>query len=184
MTEPIDVKQLVELQASIWLPVLRTLRARLGPDAAAELVEAALREWRREEALRLFHAIPGRGACRWLNGQRSLGPRLAGAVEYQVLEQSSGHVAFEVTRCDIARYFVGLGEPALGFGLWCALDATVAELIGEGEVELTRRGTLMEGAACCDFRYTFADDGFQPRDEPGAGPMGAVGPSSENLPEP
>jgi hypothetical protein len=170
MTEPIDATRLAELQASLWLPVLRTLRARLGPEAAAELVAAALREWRREETLRLFRAIPGCGACRWLNGQRMLGPRLAGVVEYRTLEQSSGHVVFEVTRCDIARQFVGLGEPALGFGLWCALDTTIAELIGEGEVELTRRGTLMEGAASCDFRYTFPDT--------------AQGPSSEDQLEP
>jgi len=152
---PIDVLQLVHLQATLWLPVLRTLRARLGEDAAAELIEAALHEWRRDEASRLYESIPGRGFQRWLAGQRALGPRLGRAVEYQTLEQSSEHVVFEVTRCDIARHFRSLGEAALGFGLWCALDVTIAERIGEGEVRLARCGTLMQGAAVCDFHYAF-----------------------------
>jgi hypothetical protein len=172
VAEPIDVMPLVHLQAALWLPVLRTLRARLGGDAAAEIVEAALEEWRQDEAVRLYQSIPGRGAQRWLAGQRALGPRLAGAVEYRTLEQSAEHVVFEVTRCDIARYFRSVGEAELGFGLWCALDTTIAERIGEGAVRLHRRGTLMQGASVCDFHYAF------PAGIPGASAVGDIGPAS------
>ncbi len=70
-----------------------------------------------------------------------------------MLEHTTERAAFNVIRCDIATYFREIGEPTLGFGLWCSLDTTMAEVIGEGEVQLTRCGTLMQGAPVCDFHY-------------------------------
>jgi hypothetical protein len=59
----------------------------------------------------------------------------------------------DVTGCVYARFFQDLGEPELGFLLVCSADFDHVEEMGD--VELSRRQTVMEGADHCDFHYRF-----------------------------
>ena len=64
---------------------------------------------------------------------------------------------FDVTHCRFAEFFRALGEPELGALLVCATDFDIVTA-GGSEVRLTREQTLMQGAACCDFRYELVED--------------------------
>jgi hypothetical protein len=57
-----------------------------------------------------------------------------------------------VTRCGYAEFYKELGLSDLGFRVHCNRDHTM--LVGfNGQIELSRTQTIMEGAACCDFRF-------------------------------
>ena len=70
-------------------------------------------------------------------------------------EQTDERLSFDVTRCRYAEMYRTLGIPELGDVLSCNRDAALIEGFNAG-VTLTRTGTIMQGASCCDFRYRAA----------------------------
>ena len=74
------------------------------------------------------------------------------ALTIDVLEQDAERYDFNVTRCRYAEMYRELGIPELGAVLSCNRDFSLIEGYNK-DVELTRTQTLMDGAACCDFRY-------------------------------
>ena len=74
------------------------------------------------------------------------------ALKIEVVEQSAERYDFNVTRCRYAEMYRELGIPELGAVLSCNRDFSLIEGYNK-DVALTRTQTLMEGAACCDFRY-------------------------------
>jgi hypothetical protein len=141
-------------QMNVLSPVLDAIRQELGEARATALLHRALAEWRVRQAVELHEGIAGSPVERFLAGQRTLAPQIGDAVEFEMLEQTPQRAAFDIKRCAIAEYFRSLGESDLGYELVCRLDDTIAEQIGEGQVQLARSGTLMCGAERCDFRYT------------------------------
>ena len=69
-----------------------------------------------------------------------------------MLAQDEVRYDFNVTRCRYAEMYRELGIPELGAVLSCNRDFSLIEGYNT-DVTLTRTQTLMEGAACCDFRY-------------------------------
>lgn len=59
---------------------------------------------------------------------------------------------FDVTRCRFAEMYTRLGLADLGGLLSCNRDAAMIEGFNPG-IAFTRTQTIMEGAACCNFRY-------------------------------
>jgi hypothetical protein len=57
-----------------------------------------------------------------------------------------------VTECRYAQFYDKIGAPELGFLLTCSADFDHAAGFG-GDVQLTRKQTIMQGASHCDFRY-------------------------------
>ncbi len=76
-----------------------------------------------------------------------------------MLKDEAEAIEFNITGCRYAQFFRELGEPELGFALTCSWDDTEAEMIGAGDVKLTRTGTIMRGADRCDFRYALKKSG-------------------------
>ena len=76
------------------------------------------------------------------------------AVDRDMLKDDGTVREYNVTRCQYAEFFRGLGEPELGAILLCDSDFHIAE-IGGANVEFKRTQTIMQGAAYCDFRYRF-----------------------------
>lgn len=79
-----------------------------------------------------------------------------GALELEVLEQSTDRFSFNVTRCRYAEMYRALGIPELGAVLSCSRDASLIEGF-DPAIEFSRTQTIMEGAAFCDFRYRRKD---------------------------
>lgn len=75
-----------------------------------------------------------------------------GGIDLQMPHESHDRLDFNVTRCGYAQIYKEWGLSDLGFQLQCSRDAFM--LMGFNEdVELERSQTIMQGAACCDFRF-------------------------------
>ena len=70
-----------------------------------------------------------------------------------VIEDTEQRLAFDVTRCRYAEMYRALGIPELGEVLSCQRDAALIDGFAP-DVTFTRTQTIMQGAPCCDFRYT------------------------------
>ena len=77
----------------------------------------------------------------------------AGALELHVIEDTEQRLAFDVTRCRYAEMYRALGIPELGEVLSCQRDAALIDGFA-ADVTFTRTQTIMQGAPCCDFRYS------------------------------
>ena len=75
-----------------------------------------------------------------------------GALEIDVLAKNDDEFSFNVTRCRYAELYKALGIAELGATLSCNRDFALIEGFN-GEVDLTRTQTIMQGASHCDFRY-------------------------------
>jgi hypothetical protein len=83
---------------------------------------------------------------------RRYGAGLAAASTFQMLHESDDRLDFNVTRCGYARLYKEWGLTDLGFQLQCSRDH--AMLLGFNDsIELERSQTIMQGVACCDFRF-------------------------------
>ncbi len=148
----VSVIEQAKIQAQVLVPVVKTLQAELGAEKANALVRRALGElyrgygeafWRAKNDSDLGKAVG--------SAFKTFGS--AGALDYQVREQSQDAFAIDVTGCRYAEFYQALGEAELGFLLVCSADFSMAEGFG-GDIRLNRSQTIMQGASHCDFRYT------------------------------
>jgi hypothetical protein len=87
------------------------------------------------------------------------------ALDYSVRAQAEDTFEVDATGCRYAQFYKELGEPELGFLLFCSLDFPFAESVGS-DIKLTRTQSILQGASHCDFRYKRQKDcqasiGFQ-----------------------
>lgn len=74
------------------------------------------------------------------------------ALEIEVLAQSDERFDFNVTRCRYAEMYRALGLAELGATLSCNRDGALIEGFNP-DIVLERAQTIMQGDACCTFRY-------------------------------
>jgi hypothetical protein len=150
----------VKIQAEVLVPLIKGLERELGKERARELVRGTLADYYRGLAAEL---VAERGS---LGAMQALGEVSGGgnAIDVDVKQMSSDHMAFDVTGCRYAQFFQQLGEPELGFLLVCSADFPMADAIPG--VELERTQTIMQGADFCDFRYRFLPDELAPPTAP------------------
>ncbi len=142
------------VEAEILSRVFHTLRARVGDEAALEVIRTAV-ESAAEEAGRAFaRQAPGAPTLahfatvveRWREGNALdvEGPRLSG----DVLE-------FTVTRCGYVELYRSAGLPReLAYALSCARDAAFARGYCAG-LRMERSATIAEGSPVCRFRFVW-----------------------------
>lgn len=159
MTEDVDRLSAVgvltrrEIEARILAPVVDALGRRFGRDEVMAIVRDVIVGIAREQGRGLADA---RGDATLTSFAATLEPWTRdGALEMQVREQTDERLSFDVTRCRYAEMYRTLGIPELGDVLSCNRDAALIEGFNAG-VTLTRTGTIMQGASCCDFRYRAA----------------------------
>jgi hypothetical protein len=151
-----------EIEVRIVGPVIRAFAEEVGRDRALEIVAGVIRELARESGAELARLLGERtleafaqSLDRW---------RENGALEIELLEQSSRRLSFNVTRCRYAEMYRALGLAELGASLSCQRDFALAQGFNPA-IELTRTQTIMGGAPFCDFRFRLAEPGG-----PAAGP--------------
>ena len=147
----IPVIEQVKIQARVLVPLVTALRAELGEERADDLVRRALGGIYRQygEAWSRAQASSGLGDTVAAAFVRFAG---GGALDYQVVKQTSDAFEVNITGCRYAKFYQELGVPELGFLLTCDADYPMAEGLGPN-VQLTRTQTIMQGASHCDFRY-------------------------------
>ncbi|MEW6319827.1 MAG: L-2-amino-thiazoline-4-carboxylic acid hydrolase [Acidobacteriota bacterium] len=139
-----------EIEARILAPVVDALGQRFGRDEVIAIVRDVIVGIAKAQGRAMAEA---RGDASLPGFAASLEPWTRdGALEMRVREQSEDRLAFDVTRCRYAEMYRALGIPELGAVLSCNRDAALIEGFNPA-VTFVRTGTLMEGAACCDFRY-------------------------------
>ena len=140
-----------EIEARILAPVIDALGARFGRDEVIAVVRDVIVSIAREQG-RAMAAARGDNSLEGFAGTLEPWTR-DDAMRIEVSEQSGERLSFDVTRCRYAELYRGLGIPELGAVLSCNRDAALIEGFNP-EVRLVRTQTIMEGAPCCDFRYT------------------------------
>jgi hypothetical protein len=142
-----------EIEARILAPVVNALGERFGRDEVVAIVREVIGGIAREQG-RVMAA--GRGDASLASFAQTLGPWTKGdALRLRVLQEAPSQFDFDVTRCRYAEMYRALGIQELGEVLSCQRDAALIEGFNP-DVTLTRTQTIMQGAACCDFRYRSA----------------------------
>lgn len=139
-----------EIEARIVGPLLRAFAAEIGTEKALEIVRGVITSLARQSGAELARGL-GQASLdvfaqcldRWSEG---------GALEIDVLEQSSERLSFNVTRCRYAEMYRALGLAELGSSLSCQRDFALVQGFNPN-ISLERSQTIMEGATHCDFRF-------------------------------
>jgi predicted ArsR family transcriptional regulator len=135
-----------KIEGRVLIPFLQTLREQLGENAMREVLDATIRKLAVDDGAAWAETY-GRTTA----SLRTVAQELwAGGV--QVISESDEHLDFNVTRCQYAEFYKELGLSDIGYRVHCNRDH--AMVVGfNGELDLSRSRTIMEGAACCDFRF-------------------------------
>lgn len=139
-----------EIEARLVGPLLEALGAEFGRERVLEVVSQVIVDLARQQGARLAEAGGGRDLPRFAASWDAW--KMDEALELDVLESNNDTYAFNVTRCRYAEMYRALGIPELGAVLSCNRDFSLIAGFNP-DVDLTRTQTIMEGAACCDFRY-------------------------------
>ncbi|MEK7442747.1 MAG: L-2-amino-thiazoline-4-carboxylic acid hydrolase [Chloroflexota bacterium] len=138
-----------EIEARILMPLIDSLSKEFGREKVLEIVRQTIIAIARGQGAAL--------AQRYGNRVNDFAESLTNwkkddALEIDVLEQNDGKLSFNVTRCRYAEMYRALGIPELGAILSCNRDESLVEGFND-DIKLSRTQTIMQGAACCDFRY-------------------------------
>lgn len=151
LNEEVGILTRREIEARILRPFYKAVADELGAEKAKELLAsividtakglgATMRERAEDDSLEAF-------AAQWEPWFRG------GALEIETLEQNETTWAFNVTRCRYAELYKDLGMAELGATLSCNRDGALVDGYSD-DIAFERTQTIMQGAKCCDFRYT------------------------------
>ncbi len=139
-----------EIEARALAPVIEALGRKFGRDRVVEIVRDAIAGIARSQGQAMAAA---RDDVSLVGFAGTLEPWTRdGAMEMTVHEATADRLSFDVTRCRYAEMYRALGIADLGEALSCSRDGALVEGFAPG-VTLTRTGTIMQGAPCCEFRY-------------------------------
>lgn len=145
-----------EVEARLLAPLIDALAARFGRAEVLEVVGATIVALARRQGAELAQQMGGDSLPHFADSMGAW--RQDSAMELTVLEASADRFAFDVTRCRYAELYRSLGLGELGALFSCNRDAALIEGFNPG-VTLERTQTIMQGAPCCDFRYTRRETG-------------------------
>ena len=152
--DQLPVLQRRRLQAQVIGPIYAEMAAELGEEKAAKILDNAIRKAAIAEGREFAKKAPG--------GVTSMADFIKlyelwtkdGALEVDVLEASETTFNFDVTRCKYAETYKEMGLASIGHLMSCNRDGTFCEGY-DPNIKLDRKQTIMGGAACCTFRYSY-----------------------------
>lgn len=142
-----------EVEARLLAPLLAKLCTLFDREQVLTLIRETIIELAQQQGEALAQAVGGRGSAEFAAGLEHW--TRDDALQLTVLQQSQTHLDFDVTRCRYAEMYQALGIPELGAVLSCNRDHALIEGFNP-RASLRRTQTILQGAPCCDFRYTFA----------------------------
>ncbi len=142
------------LQAQVIGPIYEEMVRQVGEAKAASILDAAIRKAAIAEGKEFARRAPG-GVTSMADFIRLYELWTAdGALEVKVLEASDTKFDFDVTRCKYAEMYREMGLGHIGHLLSCNRDGTFCEGY-DPAIALDRQQTIMQGAPCCTFRYSY-----------------------------
>ena len=157
--EPVqDIPTLVKrrLQAQVVAPIYEEMVREIGEEKAAAILDRAIRKAAIAEGREFAARAPeGKTSMKDFIALYELWSR-DGALELEVLEASDTKFDFNVTQCQYAEMYKEMGLGKIGHLLSCSRDGTFCEGY-DPNITLKRDQTIMAGAPCCTFRYSYGD---------------------------
>lgn len=153
---PVTLLQRRGIEAEVLVPFIRRLERELGPERAHDLARQTIAEIAMEQGRAVAEAL-GREDLEGFGDVRDSWGGAGGDLTIDALRHDAEHLDFNVMRCRFAELYERLGARDLGFVLSCGRDFTLSEGYSP-RLHLVRTQTIMQGAAYCDFRYTYAAD--------------------------
>ncbi|MEO6607639.1 MAG: L-2-amino-thiazoline-4-carboxylic acid hydrolase [Aestuariivirga sp.] len=143
-----------KLQAQVLGPLHAEMVLELGKAKADAILDRAIRKAAIAEGAAYAKKAPG-GITSMADFIKLFDLWTAeDALKIEVLEANDQHFNFNVTRCRYAETYKEMGLGEIGPLLSCNRDGTFCQGY-DPRIELDRQQTIMEGAPCCTFRYTF-----------------------------
>ena len=148
---PVGHLQRRKIEGRVLVPFIAVCREKLGDEVTRDLLEAFIRQASIDDGARSAERFgDGMAGLRRIVEEVWGGP--GGGIDIQLLAASDVRLDFNVTRCGYAELYKQWGLSDLGFRLQCSRDH--AMLLGfNDDIELERSQTIMQGGACCDFRF-------------------------------
>jgi predicted ArsR family transcriptional regulator len=147
---PISHLQRRKIEGRTLIPFIETLSEKLGEDVMRDVLDATIRKMAAQDGARWAETYGGN-----VEGLKSVVQDVwagGGGMDVQVIEESELQFDFNVTRCGYAEFFKSLGLAELGAHIHCSRDHAMLESFND-EFGLQRSQTIMQGGACCDFRF-------------------------------
>lgn len=139
-----------EIEARIIAPLIERFGEEFGHERVVELTREVVVDVAKQQGGAMAAAL-GANDLSTFGGSMEAWTR-GGALETEVLEQTSTRYAFNVTRCKYAEMYRELDMADLGAALSCNRDGTMIEGFNP-DITFTRTQTIMGGATHCDFVY-------------------------------
>lgn len=154
MTTDIPTLTKRKLQAEVIGPIFAEMVAEIGEEKASAILDAAIRKAAIAEGAAFAAKAP--------EGKPSMADfiklfelwTIGGSLEIDVLEASETKFDFNVTRCRYAETYKEMGLGKIGHLLSCNRDGSFCEGY-DPKLKLDRAQTIMGGAPCCTFRYSY-----------------------------
>ena len=144
------------IEAELLKEVYETLKAKLGREAAQELIAESVRRSAIAQAAGFAASTPGGTSLQsFVDIQRHW--TAGGALEIETVGRDATHFAFNVTRCRYAEMYREMGLAEIGPLLSCQRDGAFCEGY-DPKLKMERTQTIMGGASHCDFRYHYEED--------------------------
>jgi hypothetical protein len=139
-----------KIEGRVLMPFIETMREKFGADTAWEIVDATIQRLAAEDGACWAQTYgSGTGALQRVAEELWAG---GGGMDIRVIDRSDDHLDFNVTRCRYAEFYQALGLAEIGYRFHCKRDHAMLASFNS-ELTLSRSQTIMEGAACCDFRF-------------------------------
>ena len=143
-----------KLQAQVIGPIYAEMVEQVGEEKASAILDSAIRKAAIAEGKEFAKKAPG--------GVTSMADFIKlyelwtadGALEVTVHEATDKVFNFDVTRCRYAETYREMGLGKMGHLMSCNRDGTFCEGY-DAHIKLERKQTIMQGAACCTFRYWY-----------------------------
>jgi hypothetical protein len=147
------------LQAQVVGPIFAEMVAELGEERASAILDRAIRKAAIAE---------GKSFAEKAGGKTSMADFIKlyelwtadGALEMKVVKADETSFDFDITRCRYAETYRDKGLCKVGHLLSCNRDGTFCQGY-DPNITLERKQTIMEGAACCTFRYRYEGEGAE-----------------------
>jgi hypothetical protein len=148
---PVGHLQRRKIEGRVLVPFIATCRERLGEEMTRELVTAFIEKASIDDGVKSAERFGSD-----LAGLRRIAEEVwggpGGGIDIEVLQQDDDRLEFNVTRCGYAQLYKDWGLSDLGFQLQCSRDHAMLKGFND-DIELERTQTIMQGGACCDFRF-------------------------------
>jgi len=147
---PITHLQRRKIEGRVLIPFIKACMERFGEAATRDLVLTTVRTLADQDGEQWAKRFGG-----GLAGLEHLAEDVwaaGGGMTVEMIERTDDRLDFNVTRCGYAAFWQELGLADIGALVQCSRDHAVAANF-DRNVELVRTGTIMEGKACCDFRF-------------------------------